>query len=127
MLAAQKRNVIHEIVVVGRTIRFRQICIAAELRERSDLYSRESAQHRIGYPRVDAVSAQGCSDVVYVIEAMMEIPAEPNIVHPGGIRRPSPARGHKLRPQSRVVPKIRLRDSRVGFALGDSAAVPEKI
>src|SRR5690349_10263482 len=118
---------IHKIVVLGRAIRFRQICIAAYLRETIDLNCREAAQYRICYPRVYAVAAGGNAAVVYDIEAMMEIPAEPEIIHPGGIRGPGPARGHKLRPESRVVPEIGLRDSRVRYALCESGTVPEEI
>src|SRR6266446_222625 len=58
---------------------------------------------------------------------MMEIPAEPQIVHPGGIRRPGPARGDELGPESRVVPKLGLYDSRICYALRDSGTVPEKV
>ena len=61
------------------------------------------------------------------IDAMMEIPAEPEVVDPGGIRGPRPAGGDKLGPESGVVPEKGLRDSRVCLALGESATVPEEI
>src|SRR5260370_28041002 len=127
MLAAEKGNVIHNIVIFARAIVFRQILIAAQLRESIDGNRREAAEDRIRHARVDPITAQRCCDVVYVIEAMMEIPAEPQIVHPSGIRGPGPARGDKLGPESRVVPKRGLRDSRVGLTLGERGAVAEKI
>src|SRR5260370_24867197 len=127
MLAAEKGNVIHNIVIFARAIVFRQILIAAQLRESIDGNRREAAEDRIRHARVDPITAQRCCDVVYVIEAMMEIPAEPQIVHPSGIRGPGPARCDKLGPESRVVPKRGLRDSRVGLTLGERLAVAEEV
>src|SRR5437016_13896127 len=101
MLAAQKGDVIHNIVILAGAIVFRQILIPAQLRESIDKNRWKAAQERIRHARVDAIGAQGCGKVVYVVEAMMEIPAEPQIVDPGGIRRPGPARGDELGPESR--------------------------
>ena len=58
---------------------------------------------------------------------MMVIPAEPQIVYPSGIGGPGPARGHKLGPELCIVPKLRLRESRICYALRDSGTVPEKV
>ena len=106
MFAAQKRDVIHDIIVLARAVVFRQILIAAQLREITDLNRGESAQERIRHARVDAISAQRCVDVVYVVDALMLIPAEPQIVYPSGIRRPGPAHGDELGPEPCSCPEL---------------------
>src|SRR6202030_3652062 len=116
MLAAQEGDVIHNIIVFARAVVFRQILIAAQLREITDLNRGESAQERIRHARIDAISAQRCVDVVYVVDALMLIPAEPQIVYPSGIRCPGPAHGDELGPALCSISKLRLCDSRARVA-----------
>src|ERR1700730_1507411 len=127
MLPAQKGDVIHNIIVFARAIVFRQILIAPQLRECTHLNRREAAQLRIRHARVDAVTAQRCVDVVYVIDAMMLIPAEPQIVYPSGIRCPGPAHGDELGPELCSISKLRLCESRGCYALGESSSVSKKV
>ncbi len=118
---------IYNVVIFGWAIRLRQIWITAQLREISNLNRGEAAQDRIRDSRIDAVSAQRRGDIVHMVKAVMEIPAEAQVVYPGGIGSPGPAGSNKLSAEASVVPEIWLRDSRVRYALGDCGAVAEKV
>src|SRR5437879_2219649 len=62
-----------------------------------------------------------------MIDALMLIPAEPQIVYPSGIGRPGPAHGGELGPEQCIISKLRLRESRICYALRDSGTIPQKI
>ena len=78
---AKERDMIHNIVILGRAIGLGQILISADLREPSHCNRREAAQCWICNSGVDAVCAERGGAVVGDDLTVVEIPAETQIVN----------------------------------------------